>query len=127
MRFGWLLLVAAFPAHADLEPGNWEITARTEAQDAAEPHSFTQAQCLTAEDARDPGRIFGKGGSGCEFLNRHDTGSLVTFEVACGTPPSVRGAGSVRYSPVSLEGDLELKIEGFTTRSRITGRRLGAC
>ena len=127
MRWGWLLLAAALPAHADLEPGNWEITARTEVQGAAEPQSLTQTQCLKAEDARDPSRIFGSRGALCELINRHDTGSLVTFEVACGGQPPVRGAGSVRYTAVSLEGDFELNLDGFTTRSRITGRRMGGC
>ena len=114
-------------AYADLEPGNWEITARTEVQGVPDPKSFTQQQCLTVEDARDPGRIFGNRGTACEFTRRDDTGSVLTFEVACGTQPPVRGSGSVRYSSQSLEGDLELRLEGFSTRSHITGRRLGGC
>ena len=127
MRSVWLLLVLVFPAYADLEPGNWEITVRTEVQGEADAKAFTQMQCLKAEDAGDPGRIFGNSGTSCEFLNRHDTGSLITFDVACGTQPPVRGSGSVRYAPDSLEGEFELKLADFSTRSRITGRRLGGC
>lgn len=125
-RWGWLLLVAAFPAHADLEPGSWEITGRSEAQGAG-AKGFTQTQCLTAADAGDPGRIFGARGTPCEFVNRRDTGSLITFEISCATQPPVRGSGSVRYARDSLEGDLELNLEGFSTRSHISGRRLGGC
>ena len=75
-RWGFLLMVVAFPAHADLEPG----------------------------------RLFGGRGSACEFLNKSDSGS-----------------GGVRYTSQSLEGDLELKLEGLATRSHISGRRLGGC
>lgn len=126
-RRAFLLWMAAFPAYADLEPGNWEITARTEVQGMADPAAITQTQCLKPEDARDPGRIFGNRGTLCEFLNRNDTGSVLTFEVACGTQPPVRGSGSVRYARDRLEGDLELRLEGTSTRSRITGRRVGGC
>jgi hypothetical protein len=124
---GLALGLGAMSAGADLEPGNWEITARTEVQGVPDPKSFTQQQCLSAEDTRDPGRIFGNRGTQCEFTRRDDTGSVLTFEVACGTQPPVRGSGSVRYSSQSLEGDLELRLEGFSTRSHITGRRLGGC
>ena len=127
MRWRWFLLAIVFPAYAEVEPGNWEITARTEVQGVADPKAFTHMHCLTAEDARDPGRLFGNRGTSCEFSNRNDTGSVLTFEVACATQPPVRGSGSVRYARHSLEGDLELKLEGLVTRSRITGRRLGGC
>jgi hypothetical protein len=127
MRRAWLLWMVAFPVYADIEPGNWEITSRTQVQGVADPKGLTQMQCLKAQDAADPGRIFGGGSIGCEFINRNDTGSVITFEVACGTQPPVRGSGSMRYTRDSLEGDLELKLEGFSTRSHIIGRRLGGC
>ena len=116
MRLALLLWMVAFPVYADIEPGNWEITSRTAVQGEADPKVFTQMQCLKAQDAADPGRIFGGGSFGCEFINRNDTGSVITFEVACGTQPPARGSGSVRYARDSLEGDLELKLEGFSTR-----------
>lgn len=122
-----LLLVAAVPAWADLEPGNWEITARTEIQGVKDPKAHTQMQCLTPEDAADPGRIFGSRGTSCEFLNKNDNGSVITFDVACATQPPLKGSGRVSYSAQSLEGDLELKLEGFSSRSHISGRRLGPC
>ena len=117
-----LLFFIATPVHADLEPGRWEITARTDGSKA-----FTQQHCLTRETAGDPGTLFGSGDSGCEFVNKNDTGSIIRFEVVCATQPPVRGTGSVQYFPQSLEGDLELNLEGVVARSHISGRRLGGC
>ena len=122
MKYWTLILVAvAFPVHADLEAGRWEITARTD-----DSKEFTQQHCLTRETAGDPGALFGRD-SGCEFVNQSDTGSIIRFEVVCGTQPPVRGTGSVQYFPQSLEGNLELKLESVVVRSHISGRRLGDC
>ena len=126
-RWGFILLLAASPAWADLEPGNWEITARTEVQGVQDPKAYTHTHCLTREDAADPGGLFGSRGTSCEFLNKNDNGSVMTFDVACATQPPLRGSGKVSYSSQTLEGDLELRLEGFTTRSHISGRRLGGC
>jgi hypothetical protein len=130
-RLRWLILVLslfAWVAWADIDPGNWELTATTELQGIKEPASFTQTRCLTPEDARDPSRLFGSSpGAGCQFLNRNDTGSVFTFEIECGSPQPIRGSGSVRYKRDSLEGELELKTDIFAARSRINGRRIGGC
>ena len=125
----WLVLALVFasPAHADLEPGNWEISSRTEGTGIGQPVQLTQTRCLTAEDARDPSRVFGSAGAGCQFTRRNDTGSMFTFEVSCGGQVELRGSGSVRYARESLEGELELASGQFSTRSRISGRRLGGC
>jgi hypothetical protein len=119
------LTLAAFHARADLQPGQWEISARAELPGAGTPQAIKQMHCLKREDA-DPSRLFG-GGAGCTFLNKNDNGSVVTFDVACSAPVPARGTGTVRYTPQSLEGDLELRFEGFSTRSFISGRRVGDC
>ena len=122
------LFLFASAAWADIDPGNWELTATTEMQGIKEPASFTQTRCLTPEDARDPSRLFGSSpGAGCQFLNRNDTGSVFTFDIECGSPQPIRGSGSVRYERDSVEGELELKTDTFTARSRISGRRIGGC
>lgn len=124
----WLLLLFVSAAWADIDPGNWEITATTEVPGMQDAASFKQTRCLTPEDARDPGRLFASApGMGCRFVNRQDNGSVFTFEIACDLPQPVRGSGAVRYGRDSLDGELELKIEDFATRSRISGRRLGDC
>jgi Protein of unknown function (DUF3617) len=120
-----IVLLAASPAWADIEPGSWELTVRMQIQGMTEPQTITQVQCLTPEQAKDPGSLFGKSGPLCEFSNRSDTGSTFTFDVACSM--QMRGKGSVRYTAQSLEGDLEIGFEGFSSRSRLSGRRLGGC
>lgn len=124
----WFLLFFVSAAWADIDPGSWEITVSTEMPGIQEPASFKQTRCLTPEDARDPSRLFGASpGAGCEFVNRRDTGAVFTFEIACNSPQSIRGSGAVRYDRDSVDGELELKVENFATRSRISGRRIGGC
>lgn len=127
-RLLWVLLLASAPARADLAPGNWEISATTVIEGIGQPSSLTQTRCLTEEDARDPKRLFaGTPGGRCDFTSRSDTGSVFTFQVTCTTTPPVVGEGSVRYDAAKLEGEVELRMEGLKTHSRITGRRLGPC
>lgn len=127
MLRGLIFLLAAFPAWADLEPGYWEITARTEVEGVQDPKAFTHTHCLKAEDAKDPSGLFGASGTKCEFTDKTDTGSVMTFKVVCGMEPPVRGAGSVSYARESLNGNLEIRLENLVTRSHITGRRIGGC
>lgn len=123
----WLLAFFVTAAWADIDPGNWEITASTEMQGINETTSFTQTRCLTPEEMREPSRLFGASpGARCRFTSRHDSGAVFTFEIEC-EPQQIRGSGRVRYNRDSLEGELELKADNFATRSRISGRRIGGC
>lgn len=124
----WLLLLFVSAAWADIDPGMWQLTATTEMQGIKEPTSFTQTRCLTPEDARDPSRLFGSSpGAGCQFVNRNDSGVVFTFEIACNSQLPIRGSGRVRYGPSEIEGELELRADQFSARSRISGRRIGGC
>jgi hypothetical protein len=127
-----VLALVALPAHADIEPGNWELSASTSIQGMAQPTSLVQTRCFTAEDARDPSRVFGASpGAPCQFSNRNDTGSLFTFDISCGGEPAMRGSGRVRYGRDVMDAEIELKTDAgpqqIVTLSRIAGRRLGAC
>ena len=124
------LLAAAAPAFADVEAGNWELTVTTAVDGmpgALAP--VTRARCITPEEARDPSRL--TGGAECQFSNRRDSGSEITFDVSCGGPVPMRGSGSVRYLPQSIDGTLDISADAggqkIMTHSRIFGRRLGAC
>lgn len=122
------LSVIATPAGADIEPGNWEISASTTVQGMNEPTTFIQTRCLSAEEARDPGRLFGSTpGARCQFTERNDTGSVFSFEISCSGQPPFRGSGRVRYARDTIDGELELKSDDLVTRSRIAGRRIGGC
>ena len=124
------LLTAATPALADVEAGNWELTVTVTVEGmpgAMAP--VTRARCISPEEALDPSRL--TGGAECQFSNRRDSGSEITFDVSCGGPVPMRGSGSVRYTPRSIDGSLDISADAsgqkIVTHSRIAGRRLGAC
>jgi hypothetical protein len=128
MRWLPALFLFVSTAWADIDPGMWELTATTEMQGIKEPTSFTQTRCLTPEDARDPSRLFGSSpGARCEFVNRNDSGAVFTFEIVCNSQQPIRGSGRVRYGPREIDGELELRMDQFSARSRISGRRIGGC
>lgn len=127
-RLGLALVLFAAAARADIEPGNWEISASTELRGIKEPVTMTQTRCLSAEEARDPGRLFGSSPAArCQFTQRADSGSVFTFEIVCEGQQRMSGAGSVRYGRNAIDGELEIKSDSFFARSRIAARRLGAC
>lgn len=124
------LIAAAAPAFADVEPGNWELTVTTEIDGMPGGMApVTRSRCISPAEARDPSRLLG--GAECEFSNRRDSGSEITFDVSCSGALPMRGSGSVRYSPQSIDGSLDISADSsgqkIVTRSRIAGRRLGAC
>jgi len=130
-RFLIALLVAPAALAAEVEPGNWELGVATTLPGAEKPVAVTQAHCISAADAKDPTRLLGTGGS-CQFSNRSDSGSVFTFEVSCGGLLPLRGSGSIRYTPQSIEGDLDLAADAgggqkFAMRTHVSGRRTGPC
>ncbi|MGQ0653735.1 MAG: DUF3617 domain-containing protein [Betaproteobacteria bacterium] len=137
MRLFLLLafLVLSTASRADLEPGNWELTATTQVPGSDKPMTLAPTtRCVTAEDAKDPSRLLGQSGRACEFSNRRDSGSALSFDVACKGQVPMKGSGSVRYGKDTFEGNLDLTAEGvviggqaLVMKSRISGRRLGPC
>jgi hypothetical protein len=124
-------LLAPMAALADIEPGNWQLVVAVSVAGMGEMEPVTRTQCVTAEDARDPSRLFGQSNLNCTFADRQDTGSAFTFTVSCGGAVPVTGSGRVRYGRDTLDGDMELSGDAagqkFVTRSKVNGRRTGAC
>ena len=125
------VLVACAPAQADVQPGEWEIEAAvTQGGAAAGVPPVKQKQCLSAQDAGNPGRLFGQGGS-CQYADRKDNGAEFSFSLRCTAPLPITGRGSVRYGATSIDGTLDLRIDAAGTiieqKVRMTGRRLGPC
>ncbi len=127
-----LLLVPAL-ACAGIQPGNWEMTITT--QFAGAPNAMgpvKQTQCFTAKDARDPHKFLDSAATqGCQFQNQKDTGSELSFDLKCSGQIQMTGSGKTSYTSTSMQSDIELHGaaagRNFTTRSHITGRRLGGC
>ena len=124
-----LLLATAGAARADIQAGNWEMTVTTSIEGMPGGMApITQARCLTEAEAKDPSRLIGAG-AGCEFSNKQDTGSQITFDVACTGQVALSGSGAVRYTAQTVEGTLDLTAANprVVTRSQLSGRRLGDC
>lgn len=129
--FAVLAAASTAVAALDIQEGSWEMTVSVSVDGmpgGLQP--VTQTRCLTREDARDPTRLIGAG-AGCEFSNKQDSGSQITFDVACTGQVPMRGSGSVRYSANDVEGTLEIAADTggqrIMTRSQLVGRRLGEC
>ena len=134
MRVIPLLFLAfiAAPALADIGEGNWEMEitmAMPGAPQGGQP--MKQSQCLRAEEAKDPSRLFGSPGAGCQFVDRQDTGSSYRFNIVCSGPTQVTGTGEMNYSHDSLDGQIVLNMaqgeQKVETRTTIKARRTGPC
>jgi hypothetical protein len=129
------LLVACGAAHADISPGEWQMSTTVELPGMSSAFGpFTQTECLSATQAKDPGRLFAAPGgpaAGCAFTNQNDDGSTFSFDLSCGGTTPVSGSGSVRYGADSVDGELKLRSEFggqlLETRFRISAHRIGPC
>lgn len=126
------LLLAFAPARADIGAGSWEMEVTTAMPGTpAGAATARQTQCLRAEDGRDPAKLFGNPGAGCEFADRSDDGSTYRFRISCGGAAAISGSGEMRYSRDALDGEIVLRVsqEGkeLETRTRIKARRVGPC
>jgi uncharacterized protein DUF3617 len=121
------LALLSCSAAADVEPGSWELSLVTMMTGQPKPAAVTQTRCL---NSRDPSSVLGGAQSGtCTFTNKHDSGSVFTFDVSCTGALPMKGKGSVTYTQSSMQADLDLSAdEGkFGMRTFVSGRRLGPC
>ena len=125
----WLMAGAA---QAAVEPGNWEFSLESPLQGNANGPVVKQ-RCLTPEEAADPAKVLSEARSSerCQFTNVRDSGADYKFDVECTGRTPVRGSGTVRYTPRTLDGEIDLVAETqglrLKTRSFVSGRRLGPC
>ena len=127
-----VLLLAPLAARADLRAGSWELTVSAGVAGAPPMAAQTRTQCLRAEDARDPGRVFGPNTDpNCSFSDKSDNGSEFSFTVSCTGPIPITGTGHVSYGAERMSADMELSGEAngqkFATTSHVTGHRVGPC
>jgi hypothetical protein len=126
------LLIAAGAAQARVEPGNWEFSLESPLQGNASGPVVKQ-RCLTPEEASDPAKVLSeaRGGSQCQLSNLRDSGSDYKFDLECAARIPFRGSGTVRYTPRTLDGEIDLVGEKqglrLKTRSFVSGRLLGPC
>ena len=130
MRFAFLLLFVMGTAHAKVEPGNWEFSMESPLQGSG---GSVKQRCITPDQANDPRKVLAEAGSknDCQFSNLHDSGTEYSFDVECKARVPLKGSGAVRYTPRTLDGEIDLvgETQGLRlkTRSFVSGRRLGPC
>lgn len=131
LLLAFLSLIAA-PALADIGEGNWdmEITmAMPGIPQGGQP--IRQSQCLRAEEARDPSKLFGSPYAGCQFVDRQDSGSTYRFNIVCSGPTQVSGSGEMNYSHDDLDGQIVLEMsqgeQKVQTKTTIKAHRTGPC
>ena len=94
---------------------------------------MVKQRCLTPEEAADPQKVLSeaRGSDKCQLSNVVDSGSDYKFDLACTGNVPIRGTGTVRYTPTTLDGEVDLVGETrglrLKTRSFVSGRRLGPC
>ena len=126
------LLLLAGVAHASVEPGNWEFSLESPLQGNANGPVVKQ-RCLTEEEASDPQKVLAeaRGSDKCQLSNVRDSGADYKFDIACTGRVPIHGTGTVRYTPTTLDGEVDLigETQGLRlkTRSFVSGRRLGPC
>ena len=126
------LSLSVAPLRADIGEGNWEMDV-TMQMPGMPPggQSMKQSHCLRAEDGRDPAKLFGDPGAGCQFTDRTDTGAMYRFRITCSGATQVDGTGEVRYSRDAMDGQIVLNMtnqgQSVQTRTAIKARRTGPC
>ena len=130
LRFAVLMLVAT-ASHAAVEPGNWEFSLESPLHNNNAPE--VRQRCLSPEEARDPQKVLAevRSKNDCQLSNVQDSGSEYRFDVACNARVPVTGTGAVRYTPTTMDGQIDLVGETrglrLKARSFVSGRRLGPC
>ena len=125
-----VLALLSCGAAAQVQPGSWELSLVSVMTGQPKPAAVTQTRCLTNNDARDPSSVLGGAKSGtCTFVNKHDSGTVFTFDVSCTGALPMKGKGTVTYTQTTMQADLDLSAdEGkFGMRTFVSGRRLGPC
>src|ERR1700752_2710221 len=85
----------------DLAPGLWELSLepRVEADPGFQPVPLTLNQCVTKEDARDPGRVLkpltAAGATDCSYSTKSYVGDNFRFTMQCPGSLDLQTSGEV--------------------------------
>jgi hypothetical protein len=128
-------------AQGDIRPGAWDMSVEfsVPADPAFKQPAISRRQCLTAADARDPGRMLAEmsvpGATGCAISDKGGSSGHLEFDVKCEGIFAIGGHGAVDYTPETLQGTLNLDFKLGDTQSakrtgsvsRIAAHRVGDC
>ena len=126
-------LLSAQPAAAQMQPGLWRFTQRTDAGNNTKARGKTRTACVTPEQAADAASYFQPRGRDCVLVQHSRFGTRLTSQVRC----TQGGASSEISSTISIASPTELSITtsvvgsrgGQTVSARMQGegRRIGDC
>jgi hypothetical protein len=132
-----LLAVASASASAqDIQAGLWKISLQSSvtATPGWKPEPYELTQCLTEADARNPAQLLtgmgSQGVTGCEFANRHSSGSRISFDLTCAGQLGITGHGEMSVSAAALEGVLDVSFGGSDRtlmHNTLHAARVGDC
>jgi len=125
-----------------LEPGQWDMNVAITKMEAPSlpkganiplPPPQTVSQCLTPEQARNPGADFAGGGQqGCTSDDYRMADGRISGTIQCnqqGTSMRATVNGSYTRDSMDMTMNSETQAQGqnVTTEVRVTGRRTGEC
>jgi hypothetical protein len=131
-------------AAATMQPGEWEITVAVTGLEApnmpagmAMPPPQTNRTCLTPEQVAQAAGGVATGGltnqTGCRTESNNVSAGRIDSTIQCEAPGGGRvrvvTAGQSTATTLEVEQRTEVSAQGtnMTTRSRVTGRRIGDC
>ncbi|HUN68154.1 MAG TPA: DUF3617 family protein [Burkholderiales bacterium] len=122
---------------ADVSPGLWEFTMETRvpSEPGFAPAPFQMTQCLSAQDAREPGRLLAQianpGATGCDYADRKYSGNSFSFTLQCAGAYGIASRGQVSFTSDTMDGNIDATANVGGSRvemqNRISARRIGAC
>jgi hypothetical protein len=121
----------------DVAPGLWELSleAKVDAEPGFQPGPMTLTQCITKQDAQDPGKVLSPlasaGATDCTYTNKSYAGQEFRFTMQCAGTLGLTTTGVVTFSATTLHGAMTTSslIEGKSVefKSTLTGHRVGGC
>jgi hypothetical protein len=120
------LCVGTAWAEPQMNPGNWEITTKTEMA-GMPPQSVTHTQCITNDDIVP---VSNDANQECRVTDIQINGNTVSWEMTCGGEQNgMDGTGQVVYAGDSMKGTMTFTIKpyGTTMKNTLSGRRIGNC
>lgn len=126
-----------------LQPGQWDMNMQVVRMEAPSlpkgtnvplPPAQTISQCLTPEQAANPGADFAGGGdaSGCSSDDYRMEGGRISGTMQCNQAgTNMRATVSGSYTQTSMDmtmnSDVQAQGQNMTMETRISGRRTGEC
>ena len=127
---GMLVFTALLIGHAwagpQMNPGQWEITTKTEMA-GMPPQSITHAQCITNDD---PVPMSDDASRECQVSDIVTNGDTISWKITCGGQGGqMKGTGQITYHGDTMEGTMHMAIAGSNVQvtNYLTGRRIGNC